>query len=125
MLGEEFAGLQAIFGPVSMAIYGVQIAIALDDPREALRRAEHIDVDRLPPTLLERRSVLLIDIARSHRATSNHVAAAGALLDAERVAPQEVRYNPIAQDLASALVTRARGRDPDLQALAKRLEALT
>ncbi|GAA4082832.1 hypothetical protein [Actinomadura miaoliensis] len=125
LLDEEFADLHAIFGPVNLAIHGVQVATELDDHREALLRARRVNADRLPPVLLERRSTLLIDVARAHRARGDNTAAAGALQEAERVAPQEVRYNPVARTLASGLLAASQRRDPDLRALAERLGAST
>jgi hypothetical protein len=124
LLKQEYAGLHALFGPVNLAIHGVQLAAELGNPREALRRAARIDVDSLPPTLLERRSTLLLDTARCHKAEGDHDAALGALLSAEHVAPQEVRYNPVARELTSELLATPKGRDSDLRALATRLEVL-
>jgi tetratricopeptide (TPR) repeat protein len=47
MTGEH-AGLFAVFGPVNLAIHGVQVATELGDSREALRRADLVDVRGLP-----------------------------------------------------------------------------
>jgi tetratricopeptide (TPR) repeat protein len=63
-LGHDYADLHTIFGPTNLAIHGVQLSVELGDGREALRRAEQVDPDRLPPSLLERRSHFLIDVAR-------------------------------------------------------------
>jgi hypothetical protein len=102
---HEHADLYAVFGPVNLAVHGVQVATELGDGREALRRAERVDESRMPSVLLERRSTLLIDIARSHRLQQDHTAAAEALLQAERVAPLEVRYNATARSLLGELLT--------------------
>jgi hypothetical protein len=66
-LAGEHVGLCAVFGPVILAIHGVQVATELGDSREALRRAERVDVARLPGSLVERRTTLLIDIAVERR----------------------------------------------------------
>src|SRR5215475_7957263 len=71
-LASEHAGLCAVFGPVNLAIHGVQVATELCDGREALRRAERVDVTRLPTSLVERRTTLLIDIARSQAGQGDH-----------------------------------------------------
>ena len=105
-LAGEYAGLCAVFGPVNLAIHGVQVATELGDGREALRRAERVDVARLPASLVERRTTLLIDIARSHAGRGDHGAAGDTLLEAERLAPLEVRYNRVARGLLAALLAQ-------------------
>ena len=107
-LAGEQAGLCAVFGPVNLAIHGVQVATELGDGREALRRAERVEVARLPASLIERRSTLLIDIARSQAGQGDPGAAGDTLVEAERLAPLEVRYNGVARDLLSRLLTRGR-----------------
>ena len=105
-LAGEHAGLCAVFGPVNLAIHGVQVATELGDSREALRRAERVDVARLPASLVERRTTLLVDIARSQAGQGDHGAAGDALLEAERLAPLEIRYNGAARDLLAGLLAR-------------------
>lgn len=103
-MNAEHAGLCAVFGPVNLAIHGVQVATELGDAREALRRAEQVDIVRLPASLVERRTTLLIDIARSQAGRGDIGAAGGTLLEAERLAPLEVRYNDVAHSLVSRLL---------------------
>jgi len=86
----------------------VQVATELGDGREALRRAERVDVAKLPTSLVERRSTLLIDIARSQAGQGDYGAAGDTLMEAERLATLEVRYNAVARDLLSRLLTRSR-----------------
>jgi hypothetical protein len=106
--GHERADLFAVFGPVNLAVHGVQVATELGDGREALRRAAMVDADRMPAVLLERRSTLLIDIARSEYLQRNLVAAGDALIEAERIAPEEVRYDRAARRLLSDLLRGSR-----------------
>lgn len=118
-LGGDYADLHTIFGPTNVAIHGVQIAAELGDGREALRRSAGLDADRLPPSLLERRSHLLIDVARGHAQQADDGAAVATLLAADRVAPQEVRFNPVVFDLVALLLRRERrGAAPGLRTLA-------
>jgi tetratricopeptide (TPR) repeat protein len=107
-LASEQAGLCAVFGPVNLAIHGVQVATELGDFREALRRAERVEVAKLPASLVERRTTLLIDIARSQTGQGDHSAAGDTLLEAERLAPLEVRYNGAARGLLAGLLARSR-----------------
>jgi transcriptional regulator with XRE-family HTH domain len=117
---REHADLYAVFGPVNLAVHGVQVATELGDGREALRRAEHIDPGRLPAVLLERRSTLLIDIARAQHMRRDGAAAGETLIEAERIAPLEVRYSGAARGLLSELLSA--GRSPGgLREMARRL----
>jgi transcriptional regulator with XRE-family HTH domain len=103
--GREHADLYAVFGPVNLAVHGVQVATELGDGREALRRAERTDPGRLPAVLLERRSTLLIDMARAQHMRRDAAAAGETLIEAERVAPLEVRYSGAARGLLSELMS--------------------
>ncbi|MGH3287165.1 MAG: hypothetical protein ACRDPD_21175 [Streptosporangiaceae bacterium] len=108
LTGNEHADLFAVFGPVNLAVHGVQVATELGDGREALRRAERVDASQMPAVLLERRSTLLIDIARSQHMRRDHAAAGETLLEAERVAPLEVRYSATARSLLGELMAGSR-----------------
>jgi hypothetical protein len=121
-LGAEHADLNTIFGPVSLAISSVQLAAELGDGREVLRRAERIDPMRLPAHLVERRSHFLIDVARGHADRADDATAVGTLLEVERMAPEELRYNPIAGELVRVLLRRERrAATPELRGLSARL----
>jgi tetratricopeptide (TPR) repeat protein len=117
---HEQADLFAVFGPVNLAVHGVQVATELGDGREALRRAELVDIGRMPTVLLERRSTLLIDIARSRQLQGHHAAAGEALIEAERTAPQEVRYDRAARGLLRELLLSSRA-PAELRQMADRL----
>jgi hypothetical protein len=119
-LADEHAGLCAVFGPVNLAIHGVQVATELGNGREALRRAERVEVARLPASLVERRTTLLIDVARSQAGEGDHGAAGDTLLEAERLAPLEVRYNGVALRLLAGLLSR-RQAPTELREMAARV----
>jgi hypothetical protein len=121
-LETDHADLNTIFGPASVAIQGVQVAAELGDGREVLRRAKSVEPTRLPPHLVERRSHFLIDVARGHAHRADDPAALATLLQAERLAPEEVRYNPIASDLVMVLLKRERrAATPGLHDLSARI----
>ena len=121
-LGAEHADLNTIFGPTSLAISGVQMAAELEDGRDVLRRAERVDPMRLPAHLIERRSHFLIDVARGHAYRADDATAVATLLEVERMAPEEVRYNALAGELVTTLLTRERrAATPELRALSARL----
>jgi hypothetical protein len=117
---REHADVYAVFGPANLAVHGVQVATDLGDGREALRRAERADPGRLPAELLERRTTLLVDIARAQHMQHDDTGSVATLLEAERVAPLEVRYSGAALTLVRGLL----GAGPvsgDLRGLAGRL----
>ena len=121
-LGTDHADLHTIFGPTSLAIQGVQVAAELGDGREVLRRARFVEPTRLTPYLLERRTHLLIDVARGHAHRADDRAAVATLLEAEQLAPEEVRYNPIASELVMVLLERERrAATPGLRDLSARI----
>jgi hypothetical protein len=121
-LRTDYADLNTIFGPISLAIQGVQVAAELGDSREVLRRAKSVEPTRLPSHLIERRSHYLIDVARGHAQRADDPAALATLLEAERLAPQEVRYNPIASDLVMVMLMRERrAATPGLRDLSARI----
>jgi hypothetical protein len=121
-LGTDHADLHTIFGPTSLAIQGVQVAAELGDGHEVLRRAKLVEPTRLPAHLVERRSHFLIDVARGHAYRANDSAALATLLEAERLAPEEVRYNPIASELVMVLLRRERrAATPGLRDLSARI----
>jgi hypothetical protein len=121
-LTTEHADLNTIFGPVSLAISGVQVAAELGNGSDVLRRAERVDPMRLPAHLVERRSHFLIDVARGHAYRADDATAVATLLEVERMAPQEVRYNPIAGELVTTLLQRERrAATPELRGLSARL----
>ena len=121
-LGGEHVGLHTIFGPTSVAIYAVAVAADLGDGSDVVRRAGKIDLVRLPPGLLERRSHFLIALARGYSQQANDRDALTTLLWAERLTPDEVRLNRKAHALVEELIARARpSTAPDLRGLAARL----
>ena len=121
-LGVDHADLNTIFGPTSLAIQGVQVAAELGDGREVLRRAKYVEPTRLPSYLVERRTHYLIDVARGHAHRANDSGALTTLLEAEQLAPQEVRYNPIASELVMVLLKRERrAATPGLRDLSARI----
>jgi hypothetical protein len=120
---REHADLYAVFGPVNLAVHGVQVATELGDGREALRRADKTDPGRMPAVLLERRSTLLIDIARAQQMQRDHAAAAETLIEAEKVAPLEVRYSSAVRSLLPELLSASAHPSGELRELASRLHA--
>jgi transcriptional regulator with XRE-family HTH domain len=120
-LGRNRNDFWTAFGPTNVAIHEVSLAVELGDAGTAVHRAGAVDVTGLPPQLLERRSTLLIDTARAHAQRRQDAMAVGAMLHAERIAPEEVRHNRQSRELLAELLGRERrAATPELRALAAR-----
>jgi len=122
LLGLDHADLYSIFGPTNVAVHGVQVAVELHNGRDAVRRAACVDVDRLPNSLVERRAQFLVDVATGHALERDDAGAVAALLRAEQIAPEEVRYSQSVQATVGSMLARERvGAATGLRELAVRL----
>jgi hypothetical protein len=101
----------------------VAIAIELGDAHDALRHVSAVQLDRMPTPLTERRARFLVDVARSYAQVKDDAAAIDALLQAEMIAPDELRYHRLTHDLVIQLLTRE-SRTSELRALATRCRLL-
>ncbi|MFC5749531.1 helix-turn-helix domain-containing protein [Actinomadura rugatobispora] len=97
------------FGPASLHVHEVSVAVELGDAARAVELAigqkaerEKIRLDGLPP---ERRSHYAIDLARAQLWLGMRDEAFGSLQTARQIAPQHVREHPFVRD---ALVTLLR-----------------
>jgi tetratricopeptide (TPR) repeat protein len=116
-LGEDRNDYDTEFGPTNVKIYEVAVAVELGDAGTALRVAAAIDSSKLSP---ERQGRLLLDIARAHLQRRNPDGAIEALLDAERVTPEQTRNHWITRNLLQDMDRTARGRDPRVRELMER-----
>ena len=122
LLGKEYADIHTIFGPTNVAIHSVQVAAELGNGHDAVRRGEHVDVERLPPSLNERRGQFLIDLTQGHVLLGSDGLATETLLWAEQIAPEEVRFNPTTHYLVRTMLDRERlSATPGLRGLARRI----
>jgi transcriptional regulator with XRE-family HTH domain len=122
LLGTDYADIYSIFGPTNVAIHGVQVAVELRNGRDAIRRSAQVRPSRLPASLLERRGQFLIDVAHGHVLEGEDRPAVALLLQADHLAPQEVRLSPEVHGLTRVMLARERtGATPGLRELAERL----
>lgn len=102
------------FGPVNVGIHRVSALVELGEGGTAVEAAAvvpHQDLARLPR---ERRANHLVDVARGYSQWGKREQALTTLLDAEQLAPAEVRCRPMARATITDLVHRARGTRPPL-----------
>lgn len=106
------------FGPANVALHAVAVAVELGDAGDALDRAGRVDTAGLSA---ERRSRFLVDVARAHAQRRDRGDAIAALLEAERIAPEQIRDHPKVRVLVRDLLQDPGWRsDQDLRALADR-----
>src|SRR5439155_20411249 len=121
LLGGDYADIHTIFGPTNVAVHAVQVAVELGNGRDAVERAQRVEPDRFPASLLERRGQFLIDMAQGYALVRQDSQATATLLRAEQTAPQEVRFNSAVHQLVRPLLGRERrSATPGLRELAGR-----
>lgn len=108
MLGQDGNFAWTAFGPTNVAIHRVSVAAELGDPAEALRVAAPLDPEQLPTGLNSRRAQVQLDLAWAQAQRKRDADALLHLLEAERVAPEAVRYNVIVRELVREMLARQR-----------------
>lgn len=122
-LNEERSDLGTVFGPTNVAIHQVAVAVELGNSFEAVSHIPKVDLDRIPSLLTERRARFLIDVARTYTQLLDDTAALDALLQAEAIAPDELRNHRLTHEVLRDLLSRER-RSSGLRALANRCRLL-
>lgn len=118
-LGRDDNLMWTAFGPTNVAIHQVSTAMELGNVERALELAPRVDPSPLP---VERQVRHRLEVARAHSARNDRDAALGLILDAERVAPEQVRHHALSRDLVLTWIRRTRGAlGDDLTGLATRL----
>jgi transcriptional regulator with XRE-family HTH domain len=107
-LGEDANFGWTAFGPTNVAIHRVSVAAELGDADEALKAAAAVELTSLPPGLTSRRAQILLDVAWAHALRKRDAEAVLHLLEAERVAPEAVRYNAVVRQVVRDLLARRR-----------------
>lgn len=114
------------FGPTNVAIHRVSVAAELGDPAAALAAAGAVDIDRLPTGLSSRRAQMNLDLAWAQSQRKRDAEATLHLLEAERAAPESIRYNVMARETLREMLGRQRKKPTrtltDLAARAGALE---
>ncbi|MCK9903175.1 hypothetical protein CC117_09735 [Parafrankia colletiae] len=95
------------FGPTNIALHRVHVAVVLGDAGMALEHARTVNPQAVPVT--ERRAALHIDIARAHSQRGSYGQATQAIVDAERIAPEELARRPASHRLIRHILTNATG----------------
>ena len=105
-LGDDLNHAWTAFGPTNVAIHRVSVAAELGDVADALRAAELVDPDRIPEGLSSRRAQVHLDLAWAQAQRKRDAEATLHLMEAERVAPEVLRHNVMAQELMRTMLAR-------------------
>jgi transcriptional regulator with XRE-family HTH domain len=122
-LGRDANYLWTAFGPTNVDIHRVATAGELGDIQVAIDLGPRVDTSLLP---MERRVRHALEVARAYSLWNRLDDALATLLDAERLAPEQVRYHYLGRQLTLTWLRRSRGRpSPALLGLARRLQLQT
>jgi transcriptional regulator with XRE-family HTH domain len=108
------------FGPANLALYEIAVAVELGDAGRALRAAAAVDASGLSS---ERRSRMLIDVARAHAQRRQVSEAVAALRQAEELTPEQVHAHALVRQVVTDLMAMQNPPSPELAALSVRVAA--
>ncbi|MFI2709079.1 helix-turn-helix domain-containing protein [Micromonospora sp. NPDC018662] len=121
-LGNDANHLWTAFGPTNVAIHRVATAAELGDVQVAVDLGPRVDTTGLP---MERRVRHALEVARAYSSWNRVDDAQAVLLEAEQMAPEQVRHHFLSRQLALTWVRQQRGKPPaELVGLARRLKVL-
>ncbi|CAO5184538.1 hypothetical protein FAIPA1_580012 [Frankia sp. AiPs1] len=121
-LPPNFAHRVTAFGVTNVALHRLAALVRLQEGAAAVAFARSIDPASLHRLPRERRANYLLDLAEAHRQAGHAGRAARVLLDADQLAPEEVRCRPVGQRLVRDLLGRPGASSlPELRQLAHRI----
>ena len=100
-LGHDANHMWTAFGPTNVAIHRVSAAMELGDVQIAADQGPRVDTSTLP---LERRVRHTLELARAYSAQNRTDEALALVLDAEELAPEQVRHHFIPRHLVTSWV---------------------
>jgi transcriptional regulator with XRE-family HTH domain len=103
------------FGPPNLRMHEVSVAVELGDAGRALTAAASLDASSLSA---ERRTRLLVDVARANAQVRRIPEAVADLREALTIAPEQVRSHRAVHELVRGLMGGEFARDQDLRSLA-------
>jgi transcriptional regulator with XRE-family HTH domain len=118
-LGADANHMWTAFGPTNVAIHQVNTAMELGDVQIALDIGPALDTSALPT---ERRVRHALEVARAYSARNRRDEGLAIVLDAERLAPEQVRHHYISRQLVLTWMRQQRSKPSlELAGLASRL----
>lgn len=102
-----YAHAWTVFGRGNVDFHALSVSVDLRTPGAALQRAADIDLEVVPS--VERRSRILIELARAQEQRKDHAGAVHYMNRAVEASPETVRYTPSARSLTAELTRKATG----------------
>ncbi|WTW94556.1 helix-turn-helix domain-containing protein [Streptomycetaceae bacterium NBC_01309] len=119
-IGTDRVDYATPFGPTNAGVATVNALVEMDRPRHALDASKRVTgLTALPPTWQAR---YCVDRALAHIDLESDDQATRAMLDAERIAPEWMRYHATSRRVVSDLKARAPRRSSPIFGLADRLQ---
>jgi len=112
LVGPARNDYHTAFGPVNVGIHRVSAFVELGEGGTAVQAAAVVAKEELIRLPRERRANHLVDVARGYSQWGKREQALTTLLDAEQLAPAEVRCRPMARATITDLIHRSRGSTP-------------
>lgn len=110
------------FGPTNVTIHRVTTAMELGDVQVALDQGPGSDTSHMPA---ERRVRHALEVTRAYAARNRTDEALSKVLEAEKLAPEQVRYHYISRQLVTGWIRRQHGRPSlALADLARRIHVI-
>ncbi|WIM97637.1 helix-turn-helix transcriptional regulator [Actinoplanes oblitus] len=121
-LGGDANHLWTAFGPTNVAIHRVAAAGELGNVQVAIDLGPRVNTAGLP---MERRVRHALEVSRAYGAWNRQHEALSVLLDAEQMAPEQVRHHYLGRQLVLTWIRQQRGKpSSELVGLARRLHVL-
>jgi hypothetical protein len=118
-LGRDRNKLWTAFGPTNVAIHRVSTAMELGDVQIAIDLGPGLDTSAVPT---ERRVRHALEVSRALSSSNKREDALATVLDAEQLAPEQVRYHFLSRHLVQTWIRSQRGKPShQLAGLAHRL----
>ena len=107
LLSEDANHAWTAFGPTNVKVHRISVATEMGDAAGALRLAADVDTTKMPEGLTSRRAQVHLDLAWAHVQRRQDAEATLQLLEAERTAPEAVRYNVIVRECVREILARS------------------
>jgi len=108
-LGPHHKMHQTFFGIANVRLHRIAALVRLHKPGQALEYARIIHPDSLSELPPERRVNYMLDVAAAYTGTGQYVEAVRTLVEAERIAPEEVRCRPLSHGLLRTTLRNTSG----------------
>jgi hypothetical protein len=109
-MGPSYTERLTAFGVTNVSLHRLAALVRLSEGGKALEFVRTIDRAAVAALPKERKVNFWLDLAEAHWQCNDYGHSTAALLEAERIAPEEVRCRPLAHNLIRSLFPATTGR---------------